>query len=574
MSSSRRTFLSIVVAAAAIGGAILAFGTGKVGVPALPGFGKDPVTVTVASAVTKQKWLEAARETFLAGQPTTSTGQPIRIELSSVLSGDSMEQIASGALQPVVWSPGEFTWVEQLEEKWHIDHSTSILSAPCQPTVLTPVGLAMWRPMAEALGWPDKKVSLRTLVDLANDPQGWATYGHPEWGRLRLGHTHPQYSSAGLLYLASVVYAITGKTEGITAQDIYAPEVIAALTTLEQNTAKYGMVTTDLLTSMANFGPGFLHVTSAFEEGAVRFNVERGGDLRWPLAFLFPAEGTFWSPQPYCILDKSGWVSPEQAEAAKLFLDHLRAPAMQATAGHFFVRPLDPATPLGDRLTLANGTDPQATPQTVPDLEIPSPEISKAIIDLFKIAKRKATAVIVLDTSGSMNEGGKFVAATKATEEFLGRFDRDDRLGIVSFNSTVSVNLPITPLRQMGESAANHLPSSANYQTALFDGMCRAAELIREAQTADRAAGDNRLYGIVLLSDGQDTASTLRKDQMLATCLGADAEAEAIKVFAIGFGDDADKATLAELAARTQGAAFFADPKSIRTTYLKISAEQ
>lgn len=574
MASSRRTFLSIVVAAAAIGGAILAFGTGQVGLPTLPGLGKEPVVVSVASAVTKQRWLEAARDSFLTGQPTTSNGHPIRIELTAVLSGDSMEQIASGALQPVVWSPGEFTWVEQLEEKWRLDHSAPILSEPCEPTVLTPVGLAMWRPMAEALGWPEGSVSIQTLVDLANNPEGWATYGHPEWGRLRLGHTHPQYSSAGLLYLASVVYAITGKTEGITAQDIYAPEVISAMTSLEQNTAKYGMVTTDLLTSMANFGPGFLHVTSAFEEGAVRFNVDRGGDLRWPLVFLFPAEGTFWSPQPYCILDKSGWVTPEQAEAARLFLDHLLSPATQATAGQFYVRPLDPATPLGDRLTLANGTDPAATPQTVPDLEIPSPEISKAIIDLFKIAKRKATAVIVLDTSGSMNEGGKFVAATKATEEFLGRFDREDRLGIVSFNSTVSVDLPITPLSNMGESAADHLPASANHQTALFDGLCRAAELVREAQAADRAAGDNRLYGIVLLSDGQDTASTLRKDQMLATCLGADAEAEGIKVFAIGFGEDADKATLTELATKTKGAAFFADPQSIRTTYLKISAEQ
>ncbi len=293
MSQSRRSFLAILVAAAAIGGAILAFGTQGSGplTALLPG--REPVTISVASSVTKQKWLEAARDSFQAGKPETPDGRPIDIRISSVLSGESMLQIAEGTLRPTVWSPGEFAWVEQLDQKWRLTHPTAITGTPCAPTVLTPVGLAMWRPMAEALGWPERPVSWKALVALANDPEGWASLGHPEWGRLKLGHTHPQYSSAGLLYLASIIYATTGKTDGITARDIYAPEAEVTVRTLEQNTAKYGMVTTDLLTSMAIFGPAYLHATSAFEEGTVRFNQERAADLRWPLAFIFPEEGTF-----------------------------------------------------------------------------------------------------------------------------------------------------------------------------------------------------------------------------------------------------------------------------------------
>ena len=263
---SWRNFLAILVGAVAIGGAIYGFGMkgGSLGLPAIPGIAGEPVTVAIASPVTKSKWLAAGVAAFQAAGITTADGRPIQIVTSNVLSGDSMQQIAAETLQPVVWSPGEQTWVDQLNQRWNRGKPKPVASATCQPTVLTPVGLAMWRPMAEALGWPGRPVSLRSLIDLANDPQGWARHGHPEWGRLRLGHTHPQYSSAGLLFLAQAIYATVDKTTGITPHDIYAPEVEGALRTLAQNTAKYGMVTTDLLSNMARGGPAFLHVTSAF----------------------------------------------------------------------------------------------------------------------------------------------------------------------------------------------------------------------------------------------------------------------------------------------------------------------
>jgi len=47
-------------------------------------------------------------------------------------------------------------------------------SDACKPVVLTPVGLTMWQPMAEALGWPDKKIGWKTILDLANAREGWA----------------------------------------------------------------------------------------------------------------------------------------------------------------------------------------------------------------------------------------------------------------------------------------------------------------------------------------------------------------------------------------------------------------
>jgi Ca-activated chloride channel homolog len=579
MDGSRRGFLSIVAGAAAIGTAIWVFGI-KAPQDILPGALEDLVTppaveVTIASSVTKQRWLEAAAADFAAAGIRTQAGAQVRITLSNVLSGESMMAIADETLQPVVWSPGETAWVDQLVARWDRAHPTPVLRTDCAPTVLTPVGLAMWRPMAEAMGWPADPISWADLVALANDPDGWATYGHPEWGRLRLGHTHPQYSSAGLLFLASIVYATTGKLADITPADIYDPKVEGVLRSLARNTAKYGMVTTDLLNNMARFGPSFLHVTSAFEEGTVRFNVERGAELRWPLVFVFPEEGTFWSDHPFCILDGAAWVSPEQAEAAALFRDFLLSPGMQARAGEFLVRPLSAATALGPVLTLENGTDPQASPATVPGFAIPSPDVSDSLIDQFLATKRKATVMVVIDTSGSMEQDNRIGTATEATAQFVRRLAPDDRIGIISFADDVSEVTPIDSVQKAGDTAASGVMALyASGGTNLYGAICRAARMMQSQQKLDTLRDDPRLYGIVLLSDGKNTSGDYSATRMFQECLSRTEDADPVKVFAISFGGDADTDFLKRLADETNGVLFTADPASIGRVYLGISAEQ
>jgi Ca-activated chloride channel family protein len=486
-----------------------------------------------------------------------------------------MLQIAEGTLQPTVWSPGEAAWVDQLTQKWAIKNASPITKAACTPTVHTPVGLAMWQPMAEALGWPDKPISMAQLIALANNPEGWASLGHPEWGKLRLGHTHPQYSSAGLLFLAQVIYAVTGKTQGITPADIYAPEVQTALETLAANTSKYGMITTDLLTSMGQQGPAFLHVASAFEEGTMRMNAEKSAQLRWPLVFIFPAEGTFWSDHPYCILDGSGWVTPEEAEAARLFLAHLTSPAVQAEAANNFIRPLDGNIAPDSALAKIGFTDLSASPATIPPLSIPSPEVSEAIIDQFYNTKRKATILLVLDISGSMS-GEAIVAATKSTADFLDRLHPKDRVGLITFSNVVQILTPVSPVSEVVEDMKDQvLALPADGGTALHEAVCRAANYAREEQARDRAAGENRLYGIVLLSDGKDTASAISANQMMTTCLQADSEdSDDLRVFVLAFGSDVDGPLMDRLARETGGMRFDAAANSVGNAYLKISAEQ
>jgi Ca-activated chloride channel family protein len=575
MRRSRRTFLAITVAMLAAGGIVYTYAVPTDSpLSAMSLIGPAPVEVTIASSVTKQRWLQDAAQSFAEADLRTASGAPIKIQVSPVLSGESLLQISEGTLTPTVWSPGETAWVDQLNDHWGRSHPTLPMSSACEPTILTPVGFAMWLPMAEALGWPEQPIGWRTLIDLANDPAGWASHGHPEWGTLKLGHTHPQYSSAGLLFLASIIYSELGKTGDLTTAEVYSPAITQSLVSLAENTAKYGMVTTDLLSKMAEHGPNFLHVAAAFEEGTVRFNVERGEELRWPLAFIFPEEGTFWSDHPFCILDQSGWVSDEQSEAAGLFLDYLLSGDVQAKAESFYLRPLSDSVSLGAQLNLANGTDPNASPTLIPPYSLPNPEVSEAIIDQFLSTKRKATTLIVLDVSGSMN-GERIRTATQATAEFLDSFEPQDRIGLMVFNDQVTTISDIRPMSEVAETLRSTVLSLVSGGGTNMNGaICRATETLRSTAEADRAAGENRVYGIVLLSDGADTAGEVSEVRMFNECLQTGAETEGFKVFAISFGDEAPADVLVRIAKETNGAIFRADPASLKATYNKLAAEQ
>ena len=547
---------------------------GPEALPAPAASGPAPIRLSIASSSTKQAWMQQTAARFQDQAITTRAGRPIRVEVTPVSSGGSLKEILGGRLKPAVWSPGSESWIQQLQAERQRRGEPALFEGSCTPTIYSPLGFAMWRPMAEALGWPDRPVGWRTLVELAADPEGWKRYGHPEWGKFYLGHAHPKYGNSGLLTMTSFVYGMAGKTADLRARDVYSEKVEEALRAIARNTAKYGVVTEDLVDLMAREGPAYLHAVATYESDAVRMNLERARELRFPVAFLFPAEGTFWGGHPYCILERASWVSPEQAEAAAWFLDFLLAEAQQADAIDSLLRPLDGRIPLHAPLDLAHGTDPRITPQQVPALPEPDAEVSAAIIDLFLLTKRKASILLVLDTSGSMT-GEKIQAATAATAEFLRRLQSEDVAGLLTFDTQVRSLQAPTRFGEIAEALPRRvLGLVASGNTALHEAVCEGTRILQERQAADRQAGDNRLYGMVLLSDGANTKNRPTEKEMFALCLPANPEAEGIKIFPIAFGKDANLAVLKSLAAVTGGKLFTADPASIDKVYLGISAEQ
>ena len=113
----------------------------------------------------------------------------------------------------------------------------------------------------------------------------------------------------------------------------------------------------------------------------------------------------------------------------------------------------------------------------------------------------------------------------------------------------------------------------AQGNTPLYDGVCAATGKIDQVKAEHEANGEKRLYGVVVLSDGQDTSSGITQNQMF-NCLPDGENVEGTKVFTIAYGDDADADLMLRIANRTNGKTFKGDPASIESIYNSISAEQ
>jgi Ca-activated chloride channel family protein len=532
-----------------------------------------PVEILMLTADTKAEWVHVVTDPFNEARHTTSSGRPIWVNVEEQDSpGEAQQRVLDGEIKPVVWSPGDMSWIEGANQVWEDRYNRPLVSGECPRTVYAATGFAMWRPMAEALGWPDEPIGWETLVELAADPEGWGRYGHPEWGAFTFGHSHPDHSTTGFSVLATLAYGTLGLTEGLTPELVKSEAVVEAFRTVELNTYHYGTSTRKLLTLMAENGPSYLHAVTSSETATLKSNEVNAEIMRYPFVFIFPAEGTFWSDNPYCIVEES-WVSDEQREAAEIYREYLLAPEQQDMAVTIGLRPAVEGVAMHDPISFEYGTDPRVSPHTIPPLAEVDGDTAAAIRDVFHATKKKATVIVLLDTSSSMS-GEKIENAVAGTAVFLSALGKDDEATIYTFDSQINLLRPAGRAGEVGERLTLVLQDvEAGGSTKLYDAVCEGVGRINRQWHADEAAGERRLYGVVVLSDGDDTASD-RNEQEMFSCLPSGEDVEGVKVFTIAYGKRADEELLASIAERTNGGFFAGDPESIEYVYRAIAAEQ
>ena len=148
-------------------------------------------------------------------------------------------------------------------------------------------------------------------------------------------------------------------------------------------------------------------------------------------------------------------------------------------------------------------------------------------------------------------------------------------MAVLTFSDNVVTLSDPATVRNVVEGLSSRVRTlTALGSTALHAAVCRATALADELRVEDEAQGESRLYGIVLLSDGDDTTGEPTEQQMFTMCIPNNAEVDGFKIFPIAFGGDANETLLRRLALKTGGKLFTADPDSISDVYLAISAEQ
>jgi Ca-activated chloride channel family protein len=426
--------------------------------------------------------------------------------------------------------------------------------------VLSPVVIAMWKPMAEALGWGQKPVGWSDVLALARDQRGWAAHGHPEWGDFKFGHTHPDYSNSGLGALFAEVYAGTGKVKGLTVADVNDPKVGQFVGAIEGAVVHYGSSTGFFGSKMFANGPKYLSAAVLYENMVIEsYDLKDAPAL--PVVAVYPKEGTFWSDHPVGIVERD-WVTDVHREAAKTYIKYLLDRPQQERAMAYGFRPGDVQVPLAAPLDAAHGVDPKE-PQTT--LEVPRVEVMDAIRQVWRQHKKGAHVALVFDTSGSMSMQNRMTNARIGAAQLISMLGDGDQVSLLPFSTAPHWAAQSVSMKTDRESMKRRIEGLfPDGETALYDAIDLAHQYFVDNSQPDR------ITAIVVLTDGEDNRSRVPLQQLLNR-VRSSAEKHGVRIFTIGYSADARKDVLKQIADATQAKFYEGKPENIREIFKEIA---
>jgi Ca-activated chloride channel homolog len=448
---------------------------------------------------------------------------------------------------PDVWIPASSVWER--------DASNSAVVARMLPTqapslARSPSVIAMPRDLAAALG--STAFDWSTIAAAQADPTWWTRRGQAVGG-FSFAMTDPRTSTAGLLALMSVADANNDGTVD--------PGERTDVVKLKQATSRYLTDTSDVVSQVARadatskaavlaYGSGF----PALERDVIAYNATKPKE---PLVAIYPKSGSFDADYPYLALANAPWSTKDARAAAAAFRTYASsAPGRSLFLAHGY---RDGQRGGGPVITAANGVAPTLAH---PTRAVPAPSSVAAALTTWTAITRTTNLLLVLDISGSMKDivtGTKTrmdlakAAAVAAVQEF----DDTSSVGLWVFSSGLDGSRDYKPLVPLG-----------TLSDSMSDGHTRRQDMT-DAVRAIVPTGDTGLYDtvaaaqaevmahyqqfatnlVVLLTDGKNDDPTGGLDlaqlrQRLVSVRGGPTN---VPVVTIGFGADADFATLATI---------------------------
>jgi Ca-activated chloride channel family protein len=511
------------------------------------------------SSSAKRTWINEVTAAFNA-QDHRVDGKQIVVEVTHVTSGGSFRNIKEGKIKPDIWSPGDDSWIKLANVHWKNIHLKTLMPTT-KPLVNVPLIIAMWEPMAQALGYPDKPVGWTDIARIAADPKGWAAFGHPEWGKFKWGHAHAEANS-GFLTVISEIYASCGKTENLTVDDLKSPKVKKFLKTAESAIEHYGMSNSWIDNFMRTKGPGYLSAAVQYENTIIESN-RKHGSTPFKLVAVYPKEGAFWTRHPVGIPDAE-WVTPLKRQAAELYIDYLLEEETQRKAMEIGLRPVSQTISVGNPFTVEYGV--QTDISKVKAFRVPDERVLRRVRELWEEAKMPASIVLLLDISGSM-QGEPLENAKKGAMTFIDKMNKWDELEVITFNHQLTNLVPLDRISVNGEKGKQKIQTLfADGGTRLFDGMQKGLNSIKKR----RQKAPMRRYGLVVLSDGDDTNSELGRYDFSDSLPKGD-NPNVIKIFTIAYGGKANRDLLIEISNTTNARMFKSSPDAIEKVYRELS---
>nr|MBA3746950.1 VWA domain-containing protein [Solirubrobacterales bacterium] len=310
-------------------------------------------------------------------------------------------------------------------------------------------------------------------------------------------------------------------------------------------------------------GLGYASAVAMEEATLVDFNQHRNGQPK--LVAIYPSEGTFFSDNPYITL-KAPWVTPQQTAAAVSFGKYLEENVDGSKAAKYGFRAADLKAKPQEPLTAANGVDP-SQPERV--LGLPEARVLAALKKAWRLDRKPANVLLVLDTSGSMAQERRLENAKQGLQAFLKEVAPQDNIGLTIFSDRIQPLVDIAPARTNRAKLRSLVGDLiADGGTAIYDATHEGVAQV------GRLADTSRINAVVLLTDGEDTDSTRGADEVVRELEAQGDSTKRVRVFTIAYsaGATGAAANLARIADASGGKAYVGKTSDIESVYRSISS--
>jgi von Willebrand factor type A domain-containing protein len=519
--------------------------------------GSVKLTVAVASEIqpavdqTAQKWVKDG---------ANLNGTCIAVNVASVNPADMAAAVAtehkvllvgvgaapSSVKVPDAWIPDSSTWLLRLKSE-----APGFQPTDNKPVAQSPVVVAMPKPIAESVGWPDKKLGWNDLLKAMTTST-----------TLRTGIVNPARDAAGLAGLLALGAA--GGTD--TKAKVSALQVLAGSTSAvrEDLLAKFPHSTdaNDIATSLS--------AAPLSEEDVVSYNAEKPPI---PLVALYLNPGPPPLDYPFSVMPE---VDPQKAEVAAMLHTQLQSATFKnelattglrspdGSAGAGFSAPLGApaASPSISSSAASNGGTAAAG--------LDAATLSQAL-GSWNAITQPGRVLAVFDVSGSMlkpvpTAGGLSRARVTqlAARNGLAMFNDKWSVGTWIFSTDMKGTqpwLPIEPIQPLS-TARDKLEDAIKKIVPKKDG---DTGLYRTALAAYKTVQDSwqpgRVNSVILFTDGKNEDGNVLSRQSLITQLKALNDPEKpVRMVIIGIGTEVDQKELNDIVGATPAGGVFIAP--------------
>ena len=454
-----------------------------------------------------------------------ATGVEIQMEYKG--SVDIMRELENGAPDyDAVW-PASSIWVSMGDTGHLIKHSQSIS--------MTPVVFGIRESLAEKLGFVGEKVSVNDILTAIRD------------GEMSFCMTSATQSNSGASAYIGFLYALLGKQEGLTAEDLQKPDLQADIRELLSGVER-SSGSSDWLKDM--FLEGDYDAMVNYECLIIDANQQLEEEGKEPLYVVYPYDGLSIADSPLGYVDHGDAEKEEAFLAVQEYLLSDKAQAEIEATG----RRINAGGVSKENQDVFNRDWGIDTERILSPIQMPEAAVLTEALNVYQTSfKKPSLNIYCLDFSGSMSGTGEeqlkeamaqILLQENARKNFL-QANAGEVNEVVFFDDTI---LDVQAAADDSDEALAELNQKvADFQIAGGTDIYRAA-----AEALEIASGydlTNYTPAIILMTDGRSNYNYSNFEEVW------NRYEEDIPIFSITFGD-ADPGQLEELAKISGGRVF------------------